>query len=279
MGWISGPGKGRMTERLVEPAVMSRAARQWGRFVLFEGCTMSRRMTGSRYAARYVLDKYGFDYVMLDSEKCCGSPVRRSGGYNDADNLRNGNLDIVQRKKVQSMVTACPGCGSQLKCDVAEERGIRLHHLMEVLYTLAKNGELYLPDRMREIPKLRVTAHYPCHLHRGMNVECETMHRVFVEALPNLEWVPLPDADKCCGAGGGVRASQKDLSFAIRAKKLKQVERIGADIVLAACPFCELQIDEGLREAEDLDTDARAITPQSFLMMMFKGLDEEVKAL
>jgi Fe-S oxidoreductase len=74
-----------------------------------------------------------------------------------------------------------------------------------------------------------------------------------------------------------VRASQKDLSYAIRARKIKRLRRTGADIVLAACPFCELQIDEGLRKEEDCSM--RSITPQSYLAMMFKDVYEGVDAL
>ena len=68
-----------MTKRVTQPILTTRTAQEWGKFVLYEGCTMSRRMVGSRYASQFLLDKYGFDYVILDKEKCCGSPVRRSG--------------------------------------------------------------------------------------------------------------------------------------------------------------------------------------------------------
>jgi Fe-S oxidoreductase len=55
------------------------------------------------------------------------------------------------------------------------------------------------------------------------------------------------------------------------------IEETKADIVIAACPFCELQIDEGLRT--DTVTGARAITPQSLIAMFFKDIGEEVGKL
>jgi fumarate reductase (CoM/CoB) subunit B len=87
----------------------------------------------------------------------------------------------------------------------------------------------------------------------------------------------MENMDKCCGAGGGVRASQKDLSYKIRKEKLEAINESKADIVLAACPFCELHIDEGLRE--EVKSGTRAITPQSFIAMMFKDIGEEVAKL
>ena len=50
-----------------------------------------------------------------------------------------------------------------------------------------------------------------------------------------------------------------------------------ANIVLAACPFCELQIDEGLRALPN--SGARSITPQSMIAMFFKDIGQEVAKL
>lgn len=271
-----------MLNRITNLAIESKTAKDFGKFVLFEGCTMSRRMVGSRFATQFLLDKYGFDYVILEKEKCCGAPVRRSGGEEESNNLRDYNLDLVLKAGCNKIVTACPGCGSQLKSEKSEEFGIEVHHVVELLYYLAKNNELYLPEHMRELKQLKITAHFPCHLHRGMGVLCDVVHKKIVEEFPNWQFIELPEADKCCGAGGGLRASQKELSFTIRARKIKKIASIAPDIVLAACPFCELQIDEGLRESATENrgkVSARAITPQSLIMMMFKDVGEEVAKL
>jgi fumarate reductase (CoM/CoB) subunit B len=263
-----------LVKRLVEPVIKSKTAEEWEPFVLFEGCTMSRRMIGSRFATQYLLDKYNFDYILMEKEKCCGSPVRRSGGYESSDELRDYNLDMVLKEGATTVVTACPGCGSQLKTPEAKELGIEVYHFVEVLYDLAVNNELYQPKFMRELKPLKISAHFPCHLHRGMGIECDIAHKRIVQSFPKWEWVELPNADECCGAGGGVRASQKPLSFQIRERKLENIMDTGVDIVLAACPFCELQIDEGLRESGEAK--ARGITPQALIMMQFKDLPKEV---
>ena len=74
-----------------------------------------------------------------------------------------------------------------------------------------------------------------------------------------------------------MRASQKPLSFQIRERKIENIIDSDVDIIIAACPFCELQIDEGLRELGDAK--ARAITPQALIMMQFKDLPQEVGAI
>jgi fumarate reductase (CoM/CoB) subunit B len=272
-------GGTRLVKRLVKPVIQSKTAREWEPFVLFEGCTMSRRMIGSRFATQYLLDKYNFDYTLLEKEKCCGAPVRRSGGQDTSNELRDYNLDLVLKEGLSSIVTGCPGCGSQLKSPEADHLGIKVYHFVEILYDLAVNNELYLPQFMLPQKPLKITAHYPCHLHRGMGILCDIAHKRIVEAFPSWEWVELPNADECCGAGGGVRASQKPLSFQIRERKLENITVAGADIVLAACPFCELQIDEGLRELNTPENKARSITPQALIMMQFRDLPKEVQMI
>jgi fumarate reductase (CoM/CoB) subunit B len=259
------------------PWKATKSVAQWGKFVVFEGCVMTRRMVGSRYTARFVLEKYGFEYATLDNESCCGAPIMRAGGEELSVKQRNVNLMNIQKAGYDTVISACPGCGSQLDEGEAHRMGIKVYHLMELIYTLAKNGEIIHPDMIDPLPELTVTGHDPCHLSRGMGVDCNEMHKTIVEALPNQTWVECEEHDRCCGAGGGVRASQKDLSYAIRARKIKRLRRTGADIVLAACPFCELQIDEGLRKEEDCSM--RAITPQSYLAMMFKDVYEGVDSL
>lgn len=266
-----------MTKRLTNPVINSKTAQEWGKFALYEGCVMSRRMVGPRFTARFVLDKFGFNYEMLENEKCCGAPVMRSGGEDVSIECRIHNLEQVKKEGTDTVVTGCPGCGSQLKSEESEKMGIKVHHLIEIFYDLAKNGELYQKEYMRPIPKLKITAHYPCHMHRGMLIDAGKAHEAIVNAFPNLEFIELDEPARCCGAGGGVRASQKELSYKIRRSKLEDIKRSGADIVLIPCSFCELQIAEGLKT--ELVTGQKALMPQDLIAMFFKDIGEEVARL
>jgi fumarate reductase (CoM/CoB) subunit B len=245
----------------------SKTVAEWGPFILFEGCIMTRRMVGSRYTTRFILDKYGFDYHIMDNESCCGAPIVRAG--DEELGFKQRHINLLNAQKL--------GYGSQLKSDESERMGIQVIHFMELIYSLAKNEEILHPDMVDPLPKLTVTGHDPCHMDRGMGVDTNAVHEKIVTSLPNQTWVECEEHDRCCGAGGGVRASQKDLSYQILQRKVKKLLKTKADIVLAACPFCELQIDEGLRKTEGCSM--RAITPQSYLAMMFKDVYEGVDAL
>ncbi len=217
--------------------------------VLFEGCVTSRRMHIIRFALRFLLDKFGIDYIILDNEQCCGSPISRAGDVDLAKRQLLHNLREVEKTGRNVIVTACPGCGSTLRSEEAEKRGIKVIHIMEIFMKLAEEGRLFNDENVRPI-NARVTAHFPCHLLRGMGVDLFQGFRKVLEQIPGIEYVELEEANACCGAGGGVRATQIDLAKKIRERKLDFIVESEADLVVTTCPFCELHIGEGLKEEE-----------------------------
>jgi fumarate reductase (CoM/CoB) subunit B len=56
------------------------------------------------------------------------------------------------------------------------------------------------------------------------------------------ELVELPV--KCCGAGGGTRSGQPEVSKALARKKEEEIEKAGVEWVISSCPFCEFHISE-----------------------------------
>ena len=56
---------------------------------------------------------------------------------------------------------------------------------------------------------------------------------------PNFVEMPHHHADSlCCGAGGGVRGAYAKNSIAMARLRLKEVEQVGADILLTECNSC-----------------------------------------
>ena len=49
----------------------------------------------------------------------------------------------------------------------------------------------------------------------------------------------------CCGAGGGVRAADSELSLNFTKEKVENMIKSGADCVVTPCAFCHLQFDVG----------------------------------
>jgi glycolate oxidase iron-sulfur subunit len=61
--------------------------------------------------------------------------------------------------------------------------------------------------------------------------------------------VPLDEADWCCGSAGTYNVTQPDLARAVLERKVGNILRTGAEMVVTANPGCLMQIQAGLRAA------------------------------
>jgi glycolate oxidase iron-sulfur subunit len=102
-----------------------------------------------------------------------------------------------------------------------------------------------------------MTWHDPCHLNRHIGVK-EQPRRI-LESLTDVQYIEMPNADRCCGMGGQFNLLNYELSMKIAKKKIESIEATEADIVVTACPGCQLQILDGL---------AREKKPQKVMSLM-----------
>ena len=74
--------------------------------------------------------------------------------------------------------------------------------------------------------------------------------REILKSIPDIEYVEMPNADRCCGMAGGFSIYFYDVSKKIADKKMEGIDTTGADIVVTDCPGCEIQlIDTTMRNA------------------------------
>jgi len=92
----------------------------------------------------------------------------------------------------------------------------------------------------------RVACHYPCHLTRGLGVRGEP--EALLRAVKGLQWVPLNEADTCCGFGGIFSVVYPEVSKKMMEAKLRNVEACGAEAVVVSEPGCLINIRGGLKK-------------------------------
>lgn len=198
--------------------------------IYFPGCVAKYRMENLKNATTEIFKELGVKYVIPEDIVCCGSVLFRSG--NDPTDLVKKNSEIFSDKKV---VVSCAGCYSTFKHDY---KNINVQHLSE-----------FLQDKLDELDlnelKAIVTYHDPCHLGRGSGVY--DAPRDVIKSIPGVEFKEFEQCREnsdCCGAGGGVKSAKPELANDLGKKRGEQAKEMGVDVILSACPFCELNLGE-----------------------------------
>ena len=199
----------------------------------FAGCLTSHRQPDIANAIGYTLDYLGIEYTRIP-EVCCGSPLNRIGRFELAKKMLGRNLDAMRALGVETIITSCPGCTSTL---------MEYQDEFEVLHYLDLYDRYELWRKLERADK-KVTMQYPCHLYR--NVSPYTM--VAAERLLSAmyDYVRLPEPDRCCGAGGGVRRNDVALARRLRARRVDELQVLGADEITTTCPQCRFHLSEAL---------------------------------
>ena len=237
-------------------------------YSFFLGCVMPNRLPGLEASIRAVLPKLGVQIEDLEGASCCPAPgVVRSFNEPTWLALASRNLALAEMSG-HDIITGCNGCYATFKEALAEVReyptrlkeikkifkGINLKykgkveakHIIEVI---AELGPDFVRNSVtRSLEGLKVGVHYGCHLLKPSEnrpweqIQNPTFLDELVEAT-GAESVQYKDKNLCCGAGGGVRGSQVELSYDIAKEKLDILIEAGVDCIIDVCSFCHLQYE------------------------------------
>jgi glycolate oxidase iron-sulfur subunit len=97
------------------------------------------------------------------------------------------------------------------------------------------------------VPK-RVVYDDPCHLLHAQRVRQQP--RELLQQIPDLELVPLTDADFCCGAAGIYNITQPELSLRILERKIEHIKAARPEIIATGNPGCMMQLSAGVQRAQ-----------------------------
>ena len=216
--------------------------------VYFAGCTASYVETDIGIASARLLHDAGVDYAYVGKkESCCGTPMLVAGKWDEFAEVVRANIGAIKGAGADTVITSCPACDMMWRKVYPEwaeklglEYNIKSRHYSEVLAERLADGRFKFPENGRE--KVRVTWHDSCHMGRVSGVY--EPPRDLIKAVPGAEFVEMPynrDEAHCCGS---VLTLIKDPPVAaeIGKSRLDEAVEVGAEILLAACPCCEVQL-------------------------------------
>ncbi len=196
-----------------------------------------------------LLRRQGVEVDFPEGQTCCGMPLFNSG-------YRAGAAEVAARtvrlfEASEHVIVPSGSCAWMVKTEfpgllkhdpalktAAERLAAKTRELSQFLV------EVLRVDRIESSFKGTVTYHDSCHLLRGLGESAAP--RKLLKSLRGVELLELPEADECCGFGGSFSVRLPEVSTAILDKKLANVERTGADCLVACDAGCLMQMGGGL---------------------------------
>ena len=203
-----------------------------------------------------ILNHVGIKFAILGKEEMCtGDPARRAGNEFLFQMMAYQNIQLLNMYAVKKIVTICPHCFNIFKNEYPPLGGTyEVVHHTTFLQQLIDEGRIKLTDVSFYKGK-KITYHDSCYLGRGNGIY-EAPRKV-LEAL-EAELVEMKHCRKsgmCCGAGGA-QMFKEDEPGKTRVNLARTAEAIesGAEIVAAACPFCNTMLTDGVKSLEKEDS-------------------------
>ncbi len=264
-----------------------------GEAYMLTGCAMQVLYPRVHECTRRLLRRLG--YVVRDVDQgCCGALHAHNGDLETARKL--GEALTEQFPDDFPIVVNSAGCGSTMKeydelleylmtippsgssDDIAKEWEASQQHkkkvdgftqrtfdLSEFLFSHGLLDEL---KNAKGLSNKRITYHDACHLSHGQKITSPP--RQLIQAIPNAQYVELPESMMCCGSAGVYNVLQPKMARRLLNRKVKHIQETHADIVATGNPGCHAWIAQGCEEQKS----ARVLHTAELLEAAFIGIEE-----
>jgi len=235
------------------------------RYLYYPGC--SAEATGKAYdiSTRALMAKLGVEMRELDDWNCCGATSYFSVRELDSFAIAARNLAIAEQQSDDDLIAICNACYTTLSktnryMNESDEvfkavngalgavgrsydgkKNVR--HIMDVL--INDVGLEAISEKVtRRLTGIKVAPYYGCQYSRPMGTFDDpefptTMDELF-KAL-GADVVDYPGKVKCCG--GMMMMTKEDAALRMCHELLKTAADRQADVIVAACPLCEMNLE------------------------------------
>jgi len=223
-----------------------------GRVGFLSGCIMNVAFVNLHHDVIAVLLANGYEVVIPKAQVCCGSLHAHNGEIEMAKKLAKINIDVFSRFRFDALVVDSAGCSAFMKeygkvlqndleySERAKSFSLKVKDITEFLI------EVGLKKKSNPVRK-KVTYHDACHLVHTQKISQQP--RRLIETIPGIELIELPEATWCCGSAGIYNVVRHADSMKILERKMTNIQKTGADIVMASNPGCHFQLQYGIKKA------------------------------
>jgi len=216
----------------------------------FVGCAASYDSRAQEVARALVknLNTLGVDFSILgNKETCCGNEVYSLGEKGLFEELAQKNLGLFDQYGINSIITTSPHCFHAFKNRYGRELPVK--HYTQYFADLIDKGKLNFLGRVEKV----VTYQDPCFLGKHNNIYDEP--RKIIESVPGVKFLELRMSrtrSVCCEGGGG-RMWYDIPGERLAETRVREAIKLGAEILVVACPFCLLTFDDAIKTTGNED--------------------------
>jgi len=228
--------------------IFSKLKKALGNTIYYPGCLTNFVLEDVKRNYERILDHLGIPAIEIKELKCCGSPVKNSGYFEDFDALKDHNKKILRDYGVSKIIFNCPACYSTFKQEYDLPEFVDLYHITELI---SQKIDIFKAGVFSEET---CCYHDPCHLGRYAGIYEEPRQILKHLGFTLLEMKNSFEKSFCCGGGGSLRSYSLKISRKIAEKRVEESIKTGAKYLITACPMCYLQLKEA---AESIKADIK----------------------
>jgi glycolate oxidase iron-sulfur subunit len=219
---------------------------------LLLGCVQRVFFGDVNQATARVLSAEGCEVIIPQDQQCCGALAEHAGEEQEAIAAAKRLIDAFEGADVETIVINAAGCGSAMKryghllrndveyAERARAFAAKCRDISEVLTELE-------PRAPRKEVKMRVAYHDACHLQHAQGVRAQP--RRLLQGIPGIDLREIAESELCCGSAGIYNLLEPEAATQLRDRKVQNIMRTGADVIVSGNPGCLLQIATGLEAA------------------------------
>ena len=211
---------------------------------LFATCLVDMFQTNVGKATVELLEHLGCEVELPEAQVCCGQPAYNSGYVNESKEAMKKMIAIFQH--ADYVVSPSGSCATMFKeyphilkeepvwKEKAEQLAAKTYELTQFIVDV-----LQVEDVGATL-EAKATYHTSCHMTRLLGVKEAPIK--LLENVKNLEYIPLPNAQNCCGFGGTFSVKMGDISKQMVDEKVQHIEETEADIIIGSDAGCLMNI-------------------------------------
>jgi glycolate oxidase iron-sulfur subunit len=214
-----------------------------GRVALLAGCAQQVLDPEINAATIRLLTRMGVEVVVPPSTGCCGALTHHMGLHDPAMAAARANILAWDAAGLDAVVVNTSGCGTTVKdygfmfreAPEAAAAARISAMAMDISEALDKFG--YAPSR--PAPDITVAYHSACSLQHGQKITA--LPKQLLQKAGFTVKEPL-EGHLCCGSAGTYNIMQPEIAERLRSRKLANINRLGASVLVAGNIGCLTQL-------------------------------------